>query len=112
MGVCMDRQLERAGGLCLFAIAEVSYSVVQCLSWSCGMILSFRDDWLREFFVNDVRSKKIPSSGPLPKILHAHEKKGTSKKFSAAWKRRPIPRTPTRIGWSCCSRVMGGNAGR
>jgi toxin HigB-1 len=25
------------------------------------MILSFRDDWLREFFVNDIRSKKIPS---------------------------------------------------
>ena len=25
------------------------------------MILSFRDGWLREFFVNDVRSKKIPS---------------------------------------------------
>jgi plasmid maintenance system killer protein len=25
------------------------------------MILGFRDDWLREFFVNDVRSKKIPS---------------------------------------------------
>jgi proteic killer suppression protein len=25
------------------------------------MILNFRDDWLREFFVNDVRSKKIPS---------------------------------------------------
>jgi plasmid maintenance system killer protein len=25
------------------------------------MILSFREDWLREFFVNDVRSKKIPS---------------------------------------------------
>ena len=25
------------------------------------MILSFRDDWLREFFVNDLRSKKIPS---------------------------------------------------
>jgi proteic killer suppression protein len=24
------------------------------------MILSFRDDWLREFFVDDVRSKKIP----------------------------------------------------
>ena len=23
------------------------------------MILSFRDNWLREFFVNDVRSKKI-----------------------------------------------------
>ena len=26
-----------------------------------SMILSFREDWLREFFVNDVRSKKIPS---------------------------------------------------
>lgn len=25
------------------------------------MILSFRDDWLREFFVNDVRSKRIPA---------------------------------------------------
>ena len=25
------------------------------------MILSFRDDWLREFFVNDIRSEKIPS---------------------------------------------------
>ena len=25
------------------------------------MILSFRDDWLREFFVNDTRSKKIPA---------------------------------------------------
>ena len=25
------------------------------------MIVSLRDDWLREFFVNDVRSKKIPS---------------------------------------------------
>ena len=25
------------------------------------MIVSFRDDWLREFFVEDVRSKKIPS---------------------------------------------------
>lgn len=25
------------------------------------MILSFRDDWLRDFFVEDVRSKKIPS---------------------------------------------------
>lgn len=25
------------------------------------MILSFRDNWLREFFVNDVRSKKIPA---------------------------------------------------
>ncbi len=25
------------------------------------MIASFRDDWLRNFFVDDVRSKKIPS---------------------------------------------------
>src|SRR5487761_2600533 len=25
------------------------------------MIVSFRDDWLRDFFVGDVRSKKIPS---------------------------------------------------
>jgi proteic killer suppression protein len=25
------------------------------------MILSFRDSWLHEFFVNDVRSKKIPA---------------------------------------------------
>jgi proteic killer suppression protein len=24
------------------------------------MILNFRDDWLRDFFVNDIRSKKIP----------------------------------------------------
>lgn len=25
------------------------------------MILSFRDGWLREFFVNDIRSKRIPT---------------------------------------------------
>jgi proteic killer suppression protein len=25
------------------------------------MIVSFRDDWLRDFFVRDARSKKIPS---------------------------------------------------
>jgi proteic killer suppression protein len=25
------------------------------------MILSFRDDWLQDFFVEDVRSRKIPS---------------------------------------------------
>jgi len=25
------------------------------------MIVSFRDDWLRSFFVEDVRSKKIPA---------------------------------------------------
>ncbi|MGB5831565.1 MAG: type II toxin-antitoxin system RelE/ParE family toxin [Thiohalocapsa sp.] len=25
------------------------------------MILSFRDNWLHDFFVNDVRSKKIPA---------------------------------------------------
>jgi proteic killer suppression protein len=31
------------------------------ISGGRGMILSFREGWLREFFVNDVRSKKIPS---------------------------------------------------
>ena len=25
------------------------------------MIVSFRDDWLRDFFVRDIRSRKIPS---------------------------------------------------
>jgi len=25
------------------------------------MIVSFRDDWLRAFFVDDIRSKKIPA---------------------------------------------------
>jgi proteic killer suppression protein len=25
------------------------------------MIVSFRDDWLRDFFVEDIRSRKIPS---------------------------------------------------
>ena len=25
------------------------------------MIVSFRDDWLRQFFVNDVKSKRIPT---------------------------------------------------
>ena len=25
------------------------------------MIVSFRDDWLRDFFIDDVRSRKIPS---------------------------------------------------
>jgi len=28
----------------------------------CGMIVSFRDEWLHDFFVEDVRSRKIPSS--------------------------------------------------
>ena len=26
------------------------------------MIVSFRDEWLRDFFVEDIRSKKIPAS--------------------------------------------------
>jgi toxin HigB-1 len=26
------------------------------------MIVSFRDDWLRDFFVEDIRSKKVPAS--------------------------------------------------
>jgi proteic killer suppression protein len=25
------------------------------------MIVSFRDDWLRDFFIEDIRSRKIPS---------------------------------------------------
>jgi proteic killer suppression protein len=25
------------------------------------MIVSFRDDWLRDFFIGDIRSKKIPT---------------------------------------------------
>lgn len=28
--------------------------------WGCGVIASFRDEWLRDFFVEDVRSKRIP----------------------------------------------------
>jgi proteic killer suppression protein len=28
--------------------------------WSYEMILGFRDDWLRAFFVEDIRSRKIP----------------------------------------------------
>lgn len=34
----------------------MSHRVVQ---WA-GMVVSFRDRWLREFFVHDVRSQKIP----------------------------------------------------
>jgi toxin HigB-1 len=30
-------------------------------SWSCEMIVNFRDDWLRDFFAEDVRSRRIPS---------------------------------------------------
>jgi proteic killer suppression protein len=30
-------------------------------SGSCGVIVSFLDDWLRHFFVEDVRSRRIPS---------------------------------------------------
>lgn len=39
----------------------MNHGVVQCLRSGCGMIVNFRDDWLHAFFVNDVRSKKIPS---------------------------------------------------
>src|SRR5690606_21498121 len=28
--------------------------------WSRGMIVGFRDDWLRAFFVDDTRSRNIP----------------------------------------------------
>jgi proteic killer suppression protein len=39
----------------------MSHGVVHYLTWCCDMIESFRDDWLREFFVNDAGSKKIPT---------------------------------------------------
>jgi toxin HigB-1 len=29
--------------------------------WSCQMIVSFRDGWLRDFFVEDAKSRKIPA---------------------------------------------------
>src|SRR6266436_7795054 len=50
-----------AGPLCVARHCDLGHRVVHCLRQDCGMILSFRDGWLREFFVNDVRSKKIPS---------------------------------------------------
>ena len=31
------------------------------VSWSVAMIVSFRDHWLRAFFVDDVRSRHIPA---------------------------------------------------
>ena len=31
------------------------------VSWSMAMILGFRDEWLRAFFVDDVRSRHIPA---------------------------------------------------
>ena len=31
------------------------------VSWSVAMIVSFRDDWLRAFFVDDVRSRNVPT---------------------------------------------------
>src|SRR5882672_10988107 len=39
----------------------LGHRVVHWLRWGFGMIVSFRDGWLRDFFVNDVRSKKIPA---------------------------------------------------
>jgi toxin HigB-1 len=40
---------------------RVGHSVVHYLIRDRSMIVNFRDDWLRQFFVNDVRSKKIAS---------------------------------------------------
>ena len=38
------------------------HNVVHCLTrWSLVMILSFRDEWLRAFFVEDIRSRRIPA---------------------------------------------------
>src|SRR5258708_35944857 len=55
------RRWIRAGPLWVARHCELGHRVVHCLRQDCGMILSFQDDWLREFFVNDIRSKKIPS---------------------------------------------------
>jgi toxin HigB-1 len=35
------------------------------------MIVSFRDGWLRAFFVNDVRSRNIPSDLEKPVVPQA-----------------------------------------
>ena len=45
--------------ICTLAICTIEW--YNNSSWGCGMIVSFRDGWLRDFFVEDVRSKKIPS---------------------------------------------------
>ena len=42
-------------------LADVGHGVVHRAIRGCGMIVSFREDWLRDFFVSNVRSKKIPS---------------------------------------------------
>jgi proteic killer suppression protein len=58
-GACHRARI-RARALCV-GHCDLGHRVVHYLRQDCGMILSFRDDWLREFFVNDIRSKKIPS---------------------------------------------------
>ena len=56
------------GSPCGVSISLAIYTLAICTiewyndsSWGCGMIVNFRDGWLRDFFVEDVRSKKIPS---------------------------------------------------
>ncbi len=39
----------------------LTHGVVHCLTWGLGMIVGFRDDWLRAFFVDDVHSRNIPA---------------------------------------------------
>src|ERR1700691_5955931 len=57
--VATDLSVGRAPSILTLARCPMVWYIAS--AGSCGMILSFRDDWLREFFVNDVRSKKIPS---------------------------------------------------
>jgi proteic killer suppression protein len=43
-------------------LCDLYHRVVHWIIYGNGeVILSFRDDWLRDFFVMDVRSKKIPA---------------------------------------------------
>jgi proteic killer suppression protein len=59
---CREGRFRQARApLCTARHCDLGHRVVHCLRQDCGMILSFRDGWLREFFVNDIRSKKIPS---------------------------------------------------
>ncbi len=39
---------------------KMYHGVVHTLARSCGMIVSFQDEWLRAFFVEDIHSRNIP----------------------------------------------------
>ena len=55
IGGTFAERLWRGNGL---AVCPLGWYIV---SWSAAMIVSFRDDWLRAFFVDDVRSRSIPA---------------------------------------------------